>query len=983
MGGGPVGLSLAAELSNHQVNTILIETRPTTSDSPKAVSLSSRSMEHFRRLGLEEKIREASFPRELPVSMVFTTGLLKGKEVFTYKYASWGEVVDGVEGATLPFFQPGASVSVPILCPQYSSEAVIRKHLEDTSACVKMFWGWRVTSIEEDETGVTAKAVSEDGKEEKVFRARYLVGCDGGSSFVRKQLGVHMFGEFVVAKACTLTFRSRQLMEHMKRTNTSAFGFVLNPRTVSLVITLNREGDYAMHIILAPTTPDEEINWHARNPKQSVLLTLGMPTDSEDIPIDILYTSRYNMHALVSTKFGEGRCYLAGDSAHQWLPAGGLGLNTGIADVGNLSWKLAAMVKGYGGKHLLQSYEIERRPLADSTRRFAMSLGQNIALGPGATKRLRRLFTWSPLARFIFGKLMFRSLTAQFREGLDLVLGFQYSNSNIVMHQYNEDGRVRLHCNDEGLFTPASLPGCRAPHVVLPDSPSILDLFGKDFVLLIVGGAEADLKDLREVLSERGVPFSVHTYPPLPELTELYNRKYFLVRPDGVVAWRADYQPGTAESARIVGCVLGHAPPTRLPPPIMMYHKPGMPVAVSFARDLLLRASVVGLLCRYTSLPLWKAGLVGAGLFVLLRAIHVAPPTRESQSSSRHKAVVMDQYGSADSVLKIEPKYVGKFGPDDVLIRVHAASVTEADVSMRQGHGARTYQKLARGGEGGLYFPLILGRECSGEVVAVGCGVTQFLPGDEVYAAVPSHRQGAHAQLVAVPASLVSFKPSTVDHKEAASLPWAATTAWSALVRDAGLDRSNARGKKVLVLQGTGEVGSFAVQLLKAWGATVTTTCPVENTALAHYLGADKVVDDKTGDFSTILSGYNVVLDTVGGKTEPPSLSTLKRYSGAVYVSVASPREKLIDSLGGFLGELAFTSLYRCKVIFHRTFGGRGFYYTGTEPCVEALDEARVMVEQGAVRPLIDAVYPLDEVIAAHKHVEAGQTRGKVILSIP
>ena len=971
VGGGPVGLTLAAELSHHEINSIVIERNPTTSSSPKAVSLNSRTMEHFRMMGLEEKIQNASYPRDLPVNLVITSGLYKGKIHFRNTFPSWGEIYDQKKGSFI-FYQYGASPSVPMMCPQFNSEGTIRKHLDETSTCVKMFWGWRVLSISENEDGVTAKAVNADG-EEKLFKARYLVGCDGGTSFVRKELGIHTFGHFVVAKACTIAFRSPELFEHQKRADSSGFAMVMNAGMFGGTILLSEKGEYAMHIVLPPGTSDEDWQWYAQNPQQAVQRAIT----STDIPFDIQYVSGYNMHALISTKFKEGRCLLAGDSAHQWLPAGGLGLNTGIADVGNLSWKLAAMVKGYGGEHLLDSYEIERRPLADSTRRFAMNIGQGIAFDPA------RILAMFPYLIPIVGKLAGRSFVRTMTVGIDLVLGFQYSNSSIIAHQYNEDGSVRLHCNPPNSFMPSSLPGCRAPHVVLPELPSILDLFGKDFVLLIIGGVESDLKELKEVMTKKGVPFSTHTYPPLSELTQLYDCKYFLVRPDGVVAWRSDYQPSTAESARIMACVLGDTPPSRLPPPITVYGRSTIPTGVGFVRDLIVRASVVGGLSYFSVLPFWQAGLVGAGLFVLLRAISVRPPPHESQSFSRHKAALVTKYGDADSVLQIEPKHVGKFGPDDVLIRVRAASVTEMDLSMRKGLGSSMYQKLAKLSVGGPYFPLILGRGCSGEVAAVGCDVTEFLPGDQVYAAIPPSRQGAHAQLVAVPKDLVSFKPDNVEHKEAASLPWAAMTAWSALVRDAGINKTNARGKKVLVHGGTGGVGSFAVQLLKAWGADVTTTCDVENTALAHHLGADKVLDVQTGDYFAVLRGYDVVLDLVGGKSERASLSTLKFYGGSVYVCVTSPREQLVDSLGGFLGGVVFSTLYRFKVVFNRLFGGRGFYYSS--PALEGgvLEDVRALVEQGAVRPLIEAVYSLDEVVAAHKHVETGQSRGNVVVTVP
>ncbi len=977
VGGGPVGLTMAAELSYRGIKTILIERRATTSKSARAVRLSSRSMEHFRRLGLEGKIQDASFPRYMPTSVTFSTGAYKGYTILKQEFSTWGDVADGVTDKEMMFFQPGSSASLPMFCPQYCSEAVILKHLRDTSETVTTFWGYRVTDVVQDDDGVTVKALKDDSEEEKTFRGRYLIGCDGGSSFVRKELGLHTYGHFVVAKACTITFRSPQLLEHMKTNNTTGFHFIVSHNLVFIMILLNNKGEYAMHMFLLSSTPEETVQEYPKNPDKWVKIAMG----SSDIPFEVMDASRYNMHALVTTKFRVGRCFLAGDSAHQWLPAGGLGLNTGLSDVPDLSWKLEALLKGYGGKHLPGSYEIERRPLVDSTRRYALSLG-NIALV--ASNPMVSLITSSSIIRKIVAFLIEKILTRGSVSDMDLVLGFQYSNSNLIVHEYNEDGSVRLHCNDPDKSTMATLPGCRAPHVVLPDSPTILDLFGKEFVILVIGGIEADLENLRNELTDRGVSFSISTYPSLPELVALYDRKYYLIRPDGVIAWRSDYQPSAAESGRIMSIVLGHVTSPRLPPPIMTYRPPQDPPSRSFVRDSIIRLCVTGILFKYSPIPLTSTSIymVGFGVFVFLRALRTTPPFQDIQNTSRHQAAVVDKYGSAN-VLRIEPRYVGKFGPDDVLIRVHASSVNELDLEMREGLGGILNQKLSKLPVRDSYFPLILGRDCSGEVVAVGENVSKYLPGDAVFAAVPPYRQGAHAQLVAVKEQHVAFKPSNVDHKEAASFPWVAVTAWTALVSQAGVNRYNTRGKKILVHQGTSGVGSFAIQVLKSWGANVTTTCTSENTALAHHLGADKVVDDKTGNFSEVLSDYDIVLDTVGA-FERPSLRTLKCCQGSVYVSLVSPYNKLVSSLGGLLGGIAFSWLYRYKIIVNRLFGGRGFYYSEADLEVAGgcLEEVRSMVESGAVQPLMEAVYSLDEIIDAHKHVESGQTRGKVVLSI-
>ena len=975
VGGGPIGLTLAANLSFHEVSNILLECKPTTSSTPKAISIKCRAMEHFRRIGLEKKIRDASYPRELSSSLSFSTTLVEGKELFRKTFCGWGNAVDGDAKVEVIFHQNGASPSLPMVCPQFVSEAVIRKHIEETSEHARLNFGWSVTAISQDKGGVMVKAVNSNGRE-KVFRGRYLAACDGGKSFVRKELGLHTYGHYVLLKAFTISVSSPELMDKVIANSQAGFATTVNRHFVCVSILMNGKGRFSMHLLLSPSISDDQMNRIVENPAKCVEWVIG----TSDIPYDILSADAYNMHALLSTKYREGRIFFAGDSAHQWLPLGGLGLNIGIIDAANLSWKMAATLKGYGGKYLLDSYEIECRSHADISRRFAMAAMAPILRIDSIRSSLAKyqpFWIGNPITRFLLARSFF------FSKALGhVVLGLQYPNSNIIMHQYNVDNSITLHRNIDDKYKPCSLPGCRAPHVVLPEHQSTLDLFSKHFVLLTVGGAEDDLAELREVLSQKQVPFSTHTYPPLQELAQVYNRKYFLIRPDGIIAWRSDFQPSHGESLKIVATVLGHMPKTHLPLSIETYCEPEVPAIQSFARDAIARLVVTGLLVEYTQLPFIVSGAIGLGVFLLLRAMSVGPPRRNVQAFSRHKALTVSKYGDANSVLEVNRKQMGKFGPEDVLVKVHASSVTALDVSIRNGRGAICYEKMAHLCFGGPYFPLVLGRDCSGEVVAVGDNVTKFLPGDLVYAAIPPHCRGAHAQLVSVHENHLAIKPKNLDHKEAASLPWAAMTVWSALVECAGLDRWNARGKEVLVLNGTGALGSVAVQLLKAWGASVTTTCAKEDTALARHLGADKVLDDQTSDISSMHRCYDVVLDTLGGRYESASLSTLKYYHSSVYVTTVSPHDTLVDTFGAFVGCLFFSTIYRFKVAINRLFGGRGFHYSSTKVSAGALDELRVLVEKGAVRPLVDAVYSLDEMIAAHQHVEASNTRGTVVISI-
>ena len=973
VGAGPVGLTIGAALDYYGIKTTLIEKKPTTSHLTKAVLLTGRTMEHYRRIGLEGAVLNAAYPRDMPVNFTSCASVLHGPYLLKERFSSWGEIVDGTPNIMFPFYQEGASVCAPVLCPQPALEPVIKQHLEG-SENVEMLWGWEVRSLDQDEEGVTVRVGGVGGgkegqTEEKSFHAKFVVACDGGTSFVRKALNVHTHGKFDVARAVSIMFKSEELFARQCQMDVQGFCLFVTAHFSGALATLNPKGEYALHVFMPSNASDEQMERYVRNPSHCVVTVAG-----ENIQHTVTAVSQYNMHALLTTKFRVGRCFFAGDSAHQWLPAGGLGLNTGIGDALNLAWKLTAVLKGYGGPYLLDSYEVERKPKCDSTRRFALSFGGSEGIG----STIRNLLVSNPLTRSLLRYVLKHTLLLQFISGQQVVFGYQYINSNVVV--YDTSGALRVNPSTTSNFIPATYPGLRAPHIVLPDSKTILDLFGKHFVLLVIGGEETDCRALRKELEQKGMPLATYAYPKLPELVALYNRKYFLIRPDGIIVWCSDTQPNKVEALKITRVITGDIPPGRIPPLVLMKPKPSSPTA-PFVFDMLASVGLVGLLQEFTQLPFKTTVGAGLGLFWLMRMLRTRPLPQNVESTGRHMAAVVKQFGSAEQTLQIEPKFMQKFGPKDVLIRVHAASVNPFDVKIRQGIIASLLHLVARL-KGTSVFPLLLGRDCSGKIVAVGDDVTKFVTGDQVYG-VCGFGRGTYAQLVPIAEDSVALKPTSLEHREAAAIPFVAATVYTALVENVGLNKSNARGKKVLVHGGTGGVGSFAVQLLKAWGAEVTVTCSKENIPLAHSLGADKAFDYKQGDFSKVLDGFDVVLDTIGFDYERRSLRVLKMYAGASYVTLVPPYLPLLSKFGPILGSVIYSWLYRFKIILNRILGGRAFYYSIANPNGQALEMVSEMVQRGEIRPLIDAVYSLDEIIAAHQHVEDGHTRGKVIVTMP
>ena len=972
VGGGPVGLSAAASLDYYGIKTTVVEMKHTKSPLAKAQFVSSRSVEHFRRIGLEKVVQDASWPRDEPFAITICTQLLNGHTLMKDQHSSWGDIVDGKPGCKFLFFQEGVSLCSPLLCPQTELEPTLKQHLEGSDN-VTLMWSWEVTGLEQDATGVTL-TLSHRGsgeKREKHLRAKFVIACDGGRSRLRKLLNVHTYGKFVVARAVSIMIKSDELFARLRQITGRGITVVSTGDFTVGVVNVSRDGEYVLHITFPRDTTDEKIEEVVQNPSRYIDAAVG-----EKVPHTITAISAYNMHGLISTKFRVGHCFFAGDSAHQWVPIGGLGMNTGIGDVFNLTWKLAAVLRRYGGPKLLDSFEVERKPECDNTRRFVLSLANNAGVGFGM--RGYSLILSNPLLRFFVRRFISRTINPQITGGQSFVFGYQYINSNIVMNEYDPSGNVCSSSSTEHKFVPATYPGLRAPHVVLHDCSTILDLFGKSFVLLAIGGQETDCRELKEEMEKRQIPLSTHVYQKLPKLVALYDRKYYLIRPDGVISWRSDVQPSTHEAKRIVAVVIGDYPPERLPPFQLKKLKPPSPSA-SLPSDMAITAGVGSLLLKYTDISFKTAVGAGLGLFWFLRMLKV-PAMSDLESIGRHKAAVITRFGKAEEAFEIDPKYTQKLGANDILIRVRAVSVNPIDVKICNGYIASLLQRIAHF-KGTSVFPVLLGRDCSGEVVAVGDKVTKFVQGDEVYAL--SWMRGTYAQLAVVSEDLAALKSESIGHKEATSIAFVSATTYTALVENVGLNRSNTRGKKILVHGGTGGIGSFAIQFLKAWGAEVTVTCSTENVALAYRLGADKAIDYKQEEFSKVLQGYDVVLDTIGGTYEQRSLRVLKAYGGASYVSLVSPRLTLLSKFPPILGDITYSWYYRYKIVLNRVWGGRAFYYSATNINSKALEVVGQMVEKGEIRPVIDAVYSLDEIVAAHQHVEDGHTRGKVVITMP
>ncbi|XP_076604803.1 NAD(P)H oxidoreductase RTN4IP1, mitochondrial [Chaetodon auriga] len=351
-------------------------------------------------------------------------------------------------------------------------------------------------------------------------------------------------------------------------------------------------------------------------------------------------------------------------------------------------------------------------------------------------------------------------------------------------------------------------------------------------------------------------------------------------------------------------------------------------------------------------------------------------------------AWVIDKYGSND-VLRLtkNASFPVINYPNEVIVKVFAAGLNPLDVSMRGGYGAATLS-MKRDPlsikQSGSEFPLILGRDVSGVIMECGLDVKYFRERDEVWAAIPPWKQGSLAEFVVLSANEVSHKPKSLSHTEAAAIPYVATTAWSALVNTGGLSKDNCAKKRILILGGSGGVGTFAIQMLKAWRAHVTVTCSQNAEWFVRGLGADYVVDYTAGPVEERLSTlekFDLILDNVGGDTERWALNLLKPWCGAKYVTLVTPFLKNTDRLGIADGMMQSAATVATKALKHLVKGVHyrwGFF----SPSGPALDEVREMVDAGQIQAVVEETFNFSQVPEAITKVENGHARGKTVVQI-
>lgn len=555
-GGGPVGLVLALELEHRGIDAILIERNLTTTRHPKMDVTNGRSMEHFRRLGIADEIRSHGVASDHPMSVVWCTRLAEWELTrFDYPSIDWGrDIIRYVNDGSLPL-EPDLRISQVIL------EPLLKGILETRAKHISVRFGSKLESFEQDEDGVTAIVRSTETGETETIRSKYLAGCDGAGSATRKGLGVE-YDElsvrdilresggvaknlFQVTKALMHGQRppdGRIFLIHFRSDDRAFFerhgqAWHVQSPVGGTLIAQNDLDTWTLHLPLSGGVDAASID-----PKQLLFESLG-----QEIECEIIVANVWKPNLVVAKSYGSGRVWLAGDSAHQVIPTGGYGMNTGVGDAVDLGWKLAAMLDGWGGPDLLPSYEAERLPVgfrnrAASARHAALRTQIAHAYGPTVHEDTRR----GASARKLLGQRI-QELGNLENEALGIEIGYRYDDSPVICH---EAGEVPAYPIES--YSPSTWPGVRAPSLFLEDGTALFDQFSQDFTLLRF--EEVEVIGLERAAKDRGVAIEIVDIRD-SHAAGIYEKKLVLIRPDQHVVWRGDECPD--DPARVIDRVRG------------------------------------------------------------------------------------------------------------------------------------------------------------------------------------------------------------------------------------------------------------------------------------------------------------------------------------------------------------------------------------------------------------------------------------------
>ncbi len=536
VGGGPCGLMLANELGRRGIGAVLVDAKPGTAFNPQANATQARTMEHFRRLGIAREIRALGLPPDFPTDIAYFTRFA-GHELARFQLPSARQAVERVGTLTGSW----SAAELPHRVSQKFVEQVLRRHAEALPG-IAVRYGMRLISFDASDERVVADIERlSDGRRFRLD-ADYMVGADGARSTVRRSLGLGYSGD---RGAVRDFFGGRMFAVYLRAPDfyratphpPAWMNVTFNPERRAFMAAVDGKGEFAFHT---------QLRDHEREDDMTPARALGLFQAATGAPVDaeILSTGSWTAgYALVAERFQQGRVLLAGDAAHLFTPAGGLGYNTAIEDAANLGWKLAAVLRGEAGPALLATYETERQPVARRNtgyaRQFADSLGRFVP-----APDIEADTAAGGAARQAAGDYLAAHGRAEF-DIPGITFGARYRSAAIV-----GDG-TEPPPDSANVYVPSACPGGRAPHLWLSPEQSLYDAFGFEWTLLRLStGAPGD--GLVAAAARAGMALKIVDLPGAAA-RDLYGADLALVRPDQVVAWRGN---GDADAAAVIRQVL-------------------------------------------------------------------------------------------------------------------------------------------------------------------------------------------------------------------------------------------------------------------------------------------------------------------------------------------------------------------------------------------------------------------------------------------
>lgn len=538
-GGGPCGLMLANELGRRGIRCLVVDPKPGTAFNPQANATQARTMEHFRRLGFAHEIRAQGLPGDHPTDIAYLTRFA-GQELARLRLPTAAAAPQLIKNLSGSWSAP----ELPHRVSQKYVEVTLRQQAEQLPT-VDLRYGWQLTSFSDTGNGVEARVQSVNEAPPVAVHAAYLVGADGARSFVRSQLGIPWQGatgfkrNFMGGKMLAVYLKAPDF--YARNPNDRAWMYVVvNPQLRAFIMSVDGQAEFAFHTQMASDAETDALT-------QADARRLFAQASGLDIPIEILSMATWTAgHALVAESFQQGRVFLGGDAVHLFTPTGGLGYNTAVEDAVNLGWKLAAVLQGQAPAALLDSYELERKPLALRNTTYARQLADSIGLFDAAPE----LEDDTPLgaqARAVASEYLNGHVRREFNIP-GITFGGRYDGSPIIA----PDGSTPPP-DQPNTYVPTACPGGRPPHAWLEDGRSLFDSFGFEWTLLVLGPDAVNTAAFSSSAKELGIGLKVVRHAS-QQLRDLYEAPLVLIRPDQIVAWRGqDAAVATQVLARVTG----------------------------------------------------------------------------------------------------------------------------------------------------------------------------------------------------------------------------------------------------------------------------------------------------------------------------------------------------------------------------------------------------------------------------------------------